>query len=315
MRALVVVLLLALAPQAAAEKVYRVGLLSNGRTTSSWRGELLGILHQHGFTVGRNLEMVERYSDGHVDRLPSLARELDAAGVDAIVAISQESVRAVLAATNTTPIVMVVGEDPVAVGIVASLARPGGRVTGIAFQTFEGDVKRLQLLTEAIPSGRRFGYLGMSFESVRKVEAITRAADRLGITLTTQLVEGPAQYGTAFAAMRTNGAAGVVIGANQPLSQNPAQVAAAAAAEGLPTICEWEHMARDGCVFGFGHDLTYGQRRTGEYVARILKWAVPSELPVERSDAWKLTVNLKAARQLGLTIPPSILTRADEVIE
>jgi len=275
MRALVVVLLLALAPQAAAEKVYRVGLLSNGRMTT-WRGELLGILHQHGFAVGRNLEIVERYSDGHVDRLPSLARELDAAGVDAIVALSQESVRAVLAATKTTPIVMVVGEDPVAAGIVASLARPGGRVTGMAFQTFEGDVKRLQLLTEAIPSGRCFGYLGMSFESARKVEAITRAADRLGITLTTQLVEGPAQYGTAFAAMRTNGAAGVVIGANQPLSQNSAQLGAAAAAEGLPTICEWEFMARDGCVFGFGHDLTYGQRRTGEYVARILKWAVPS---------------------------------------
>src|SRR5262249_54055041 len=149
-------------PQAAAEKVYRVGLLSNGRMTT-WRGELLGILHQHGFAVGRNLEIVERYSDGHVDRLPSLARELDAAGVDAIVALSQESVRAVLAATTTTPIVMVVGEDPVAVGIVASLARPGGRVTGMAFRTFEGDAKRLQLLTEAIPSGRRFGYLGMSF--------------------------------------------------------------------------------------------------------------------------------------------------------
>src|SRR5262245_41900902 len=223
MRALVVVLLLALAPQAAAEKVYRVGLLSNGRDTTAWRRELVGILHQHGFAIGRNLEMVERYSDGHFDRLPSLARELDAAGVDAIVALSQESVRAALAATKTTPIVMVVGEDPVAVGIVASRPVPGGRRTAVANQTFEGDAKRLELLTEAIPSGRRFGYLGMSFESVRKVEAITRAADRLGITLTTQLVEGPAQYGTAFAAMRTNGAAGVGIGANPPLPSSPAQ--------------------------------------------------------------------------------------------
>jgi len=319
MRALLVVLLIALAAPAAAEKVYRVGLLSNspppsGRTTT-WRAELLGILHQHGFELGRNLELVERYSDGHADRLPSLARELDAAGAEAILAISPESVHAALAGTRSTPIVMVVGEDPVAMGIVSSFARPGGRVTGIAFQAPEGDAKRLQLLSEAIPGGRRFGYLGMSFESVRKVEAITLAADRLGVALTMRLVEGPAQYGTAFAAMRTDGAAGVVIGANQPLASDSARVVAAAEAEGLPTICEWEYMARDGCVFGFGHDLAYGQRRAGEYVARILKGAVPSELPVERSDAWKLTVNLKAARQIDLIIPPSILARADGVIE
>ena len=165
------------------------------------------------------------------------------------------------------------------------------------------------------PGRRRFGYLGMSFESVRKVEAITRAADQLGVALKTRLVEGPAQYATAFAAMRKDGVAGVIIGANQPPSSDSARVVAAAGAEGLPTICEWEYMARDGCVFGFGHDLAYGQRRAAEYVARILKGAAPSELPVERSEAWKLTVKLKTARALGLTIPPSVLARADEVIE
>src|SRR5215469_3579701 len=112
MRTLLVVLLLALATPTAAEKVYRVGLLSNspppsGRTTTTWRGQLLGILHQHGFELGRNLQVMERYSDGHADRLPSLARELDAAGAEAILAISQESVHAALAATGSTPIVMV----------------------------------------------------------------------------------------------------------------------------------------------------------------------------------------------------------------
>jgi len=318
MRALLVALLLALAaPAAAAEKVWRVGLLANslppsGRMTT-WRGELLAILHQHGFDLGRNLELVERYSDGQADRLPSLARELDAAGADAILATTLESVRAAVAATRSRPIV--IGDDPVALGIVASFARPGGRVTGLVFQTPEGDAKRLQLLSEAIPSGRRFGYLGMSFESGRKIEAITRAADQFGVALTTRLVEGPAQYGTAFEAMRKDGAAGVVIGENQPLSSDSARVVAAAGAQGLPTICGWQSMARDGCVFGFGHDLAYGQRRAAEYVARILKGTAPSELPVERLDAWKLTVNLKAASQLGLTIPPSHLARADEVIE
>jgi putative ABC transport system substrate-binding protein len=171
------------------------------------------------------------------------------------------------------------------------------------------------MLSEAIPGGHRFGYLGMSYESGRKVETITRAADQLGVVLTTRLVEGPAQYGTAFEAMRKDGAAGVVIGENQPLSLDSVRVVAAAGAQGLPTICGWEYMARDGCVFGFGHDLAYGQRRAAEYIVRILKGTAPSELPVERSEAWKLTVNLKAARQLGLTIPPSLLVRADEVIE
>jgi putative tryptophan/tyrosine transport system substrate-binding protein len=322
MRALLVFLLVALAaPAAAAEKVWRVGLLSMGYSrppsgaTTTWRGELLEILHIQGFELGRNLELVERYAEGHADQLPSLARELDATGTDVILATAQESVRAAMAATRSTPIVMVIGDDPVAVGIVASFARPGGRVTGVVFQTPEGDAKRLQLLSEAFPSGRRFGYLGMSFESGRKVEAVARAADQLGVVLTTRLVEGPAQYETAFEAMRKDGVAGVVIGENQPLSSDSARVVAVAGAEGLPTICGWEYMAHDGCVFAFGHDLAYGQRRAAEYVARILKGTAPSELPVERSEAWKLTINLKTARALGLSVPLSLLARADEVIE
>jgi putative ABC transport system substrate-binding protein len=304
---------------AAGKKMWHVGLLSNSPpptgVTTTWRGEVLGILGQQGFEIGRNLELVERYSEGHADRLLLLARELDAASVDVIVAISRESVRAVLAATKTTPIVMVVGEDPVAMRIVASLARPGGRITGIVLQTSEGDVKRLQLLNEAIPHGRRFGYLGMSYEAVSKREALVRAADRLGVGLTMRSVDGPGDYEQAFVAMRNEGAAGVVIGANQPLAADAARVVDGAVEQQLPTMCEWDYMARIGCVFGFGHNLAYAQRRVGDYVARILKGAVPSELAVERSDAWKLTINLQAARRLGLTIPASLLARADEVIE
>jgi putative tryptophan/tyrosine transport system substrate-binding protein len=306
-------------PAHAGDKVWRVGLLSNSGppsgVTTSWRGGVMEILRRHGFELGGNVELVERYSEGHADRLAPLARELDATNADVIVAISQESVRAVLSATRATPIVMVVGPDPVAMGIVTSFAHPGGRVTGIVFQSPEGDAKRLQLLSEAIPGARRFGYLGMSFESVTKGEVMTRAANQLGLALTMSWVDGPTQYSTAFAALRNDGAAGVVIGANQPLGSDAARVIAAAQAEGLPTICEWEYMARRGCVFGFGTDLAYAQRRVGEYVARILKGADPSELPVERSDVWKLTVNVKAATALGLDIRPSLLARADEVIE
>ena len=321
MRGLLILVLLAVAlPAHAGDKVWRVGLLSNSAgppvgATTTWRRGVLDALRRDGFELGRNVELVERSAEGDADRLAPLAHELDAANVDAIVATTQESVRAVLAATRSTPIVMVIGNDPVALGIVASLARPGGRVTGIVLQTHEGDAKRLQLLSEAIPGARRFGYLGMSFESVTKGETMTRAADQLGLALTMRWVEGPAEYRTAFAALRQDGAAGVVISANQPLSSDAARVVAAAQAERLPAICEWEYMARRGCVVGFGHDLAYAQRRVGEYVARILKGADPSELPVERSDVWKLVVNMKAAAALGLDIPPALLARADEVIE
>jgi len=312
--------LLALAqPATAAEKIWRVGLLSNSPPpsgiTTTWRGELLGVLREHGFEPGRNLELVERYSDGNADRLPGLAREIDAARADVIAAISLESVRAALASTQATPIVMVVGNDPIAMGLVASLAHPGGRVTGIVFRTAEGDAKRLQLLVEAIPREHRFGYLGMSFEAELKAATIAAAATMLNVEIKLHWIAGPDDYAAAFSAMRNEGVAGVVIGANQPLGSQGPRVASSAADNGLPTICEWEYMARGGCVFGFGQDLTYGQRRVGEYVARILGGSSPSELPVEQPDVWKLTVNLKAARRLGLTIPPSILARADEVIE
>jgi putative ABC transport system substrate-binding protein len=308
-----------LAAPAAAEKIWRVGLLSNGPppsdVTTSWRGEVLRALAQNGFSVGKNLEFAERYSDGEAERLPLLAREINALGVDAIVAVSFQSVRAALDATQTTPVVMVLGYDPVATGIVTSFAHPAGRVTGIAFQTPEGDAKRLELLREAIPGALRFGYLGMSYESVPKADEMARVAARLGVELTMHWVGGSNEYATAFAAMRNEGVAGVVVSATQPLASNASRVAASAAENKLPTICEWDYMARAGCVFGFGHDLAYAQRRVGEYVARILKGTAPSDLPVEQSDAWKLTVNLRVAAQLGVTLSPSIGARADEVIE
>ena len=323
MRAVLLLLLLAFAagPQCAAaeERIWRVGLLSNSPppsgVTTTWHDEVLRALAHDGFAVGKNLQLIERYSEGDIDRLPLLARELDAAGADAIVAISDPSVEAALAATKTTPIVMVIGLDPVTTGLVASFAHPGGRVTGIFFQVSEGDAKRLELLREAIPSARRIGYLGMSFRHTTKADSMASAAARLGIELVTHWVEGPAEYGSAFAAMKNEGAAGAVVAASQPLASHAREVAARASENGLPTICEWDYMARVGCVFGFGHDLAYAQYRVGEYVARILKGALPAELPVERPDKWKLTVNRGVAQRLGVVIPPLILARADEVIE
>jgi putative ABC transport system substrate-binding protein len=324
-RVVIAVALLSLAlPAAAQDKVWRVGLLNGGGGTQlpgaqlSWRAGVLLGLARNGYSIGSNLEVVDRHAAGDADRLPSLAREIAAAKVDVVVAIGDASVRAMLAATSATPIVMVVGVDPVALGFVVSLARPGGMVTGLAFQTFEGDVKRLQFLHDAMPDARRFGYLRPPGPSpARAAELLEGAARRLNIEVTTRSVDrlDQAAYEAVFAAMRGEGVVGVLIASTQALSSEAQQFGPIAQSFGLPTICEWEYMARTGCVLAYGHDLAASQRRVGEYAARILKGSVPADLPVEQPDAWKLTVNLGAAARVGVALPPSILARADEVIE
>jgi putative ABC transport system substrate-binding protein len=323
--AMVAVVLLSLAvPAAAQDKVRRVGLLSNSTLVpaagqpASWREGVLLALDENGYHAGLNLELVDGYSNGHVDRLPDLAREIAAASVDVVVAVSDPSVRAMLAATQATPIVMVVGGDPVAAGFVASMARPGGKVTGLAFQTFEGDVKRLQLLREAMPDARRFGRLGPPGQvPTRAAELLMGAASRLDIELMMHQVARlePTEYAATLDAMRGEGVAGVLVAASQAWASDAPLVGRIALEHGLPTICEWDYMARSGCVLAYGHDLTYAQRRAGWYAARILKGAAPADLPVEQPDAWKLTINLRDAARLGLTIPQATIARADEVIE
>jgi putative ABC transport system substrate-binding protein len=318
------VALLSLAlPTAAQDKVFRVGLLTNGNPPrvdqrSTWRSGVLLSLDNSGYRLGRNLELVERYSEGHVDRLPSLAREIAAASVDVVVAISDPSVQAMMTAALATPIVMVVGANPVERGFVTSLARPGGRVTGLAFQTFEGDVKRLEILREAMPIARRFGRLGPPGPIPgRATELLVSAASALNIELTMQTVARlePTEYAAALGAMRDDRVAGVLVAATQPMADDAPLFGPIAESLGLPTICEWDYMAREGCVLAYGHDLTYAHGRAGVYAARILKGASPGELPVEQSDRWKLTVNLLAAARVGLILPPALLVRADEVIE
>src|SRR5262245_62000591 len=226
--------------------------------TSSWRGTLLQVLAENGFALGRNLELVDRYPGGEADRQP-LADDIAAAQVDVLLAISDPMVRAAIAATRTTPIVMVVGADPVAAGFVASHARPGGRVTGISLRVWEGDAKRLQLLSEAIPGAHRFARLNPSGAGTRGADLMTLTASRLGVELIEFTVDGPATYAAAFAAMKAAGVAGVVI-SSAPLASDAARVSQSAAEHGLPTMCEWEYMARVGCVFGYGHDLSYAHR-------------------------------------------------------
>jgi putative tryptophan/tyrosine transport system substrate-binding protein len=143
------------------------------------------------------------------------------------------------------------------------------------------------------------------------------AASRLGIELTMRTVArlGPTEYKAALVAMRSEGVAGVLVAASQAWASDAALVGRIAQDLGLPTICEWEYLARDGCMLGYGHDLAYAQRRIGEYAVRILKGTTPAELPVEQSDAWKLTVNRAAFARLGIDLPALVIARAEEVID
>jgi putative tryptophan/tyrosine transport system substrate-binding protein len=269
-------------PVTAQDKVRRVGLLSNGTASPSghqpsWRNGILLSLSKNGYHLGQNLELVDRYSEGDLDRLPGLAREISSASVDVVVAISNPSVRAMVAATQSAPIVMVSG-DPVAAGFVASMARPNGRITGLAFQNYDGDVKRLQLLREAMPAVRRFGRLGPPGPMPpRATQLLTEAARGLNIELTMRSAARLEQtdYLAVLAVLRDDGAGGVLLAAAQAFAIDAPLIGRIAQTLGLPTICEWDYMARDGCVLAYGHDLTYSHRRVGEYVTRILKALLP----------------------------------------
>jgi putative ABC transport system substrate-binding protein len=303
----------------AQEKVWRLGVLTpgiEGSGPASVRASTLPVLAERGVVEHRNLIMITRGAEGDVERLPELAREIAAEQADIVIAVGLLATGAMLAAAPATPIVMsFAGDDPVEAGYARSFARPAGRVTGIFFRAVESDAKRLALLAEAMPRARRLGFLAGTTLEPSRVELLAQTAAGLGIELTTRTVHGRADYAEAFAAFKSAGAEGVLIQATTLFGGDAPIFSPIAAGHGLATICEWDSMAREGCVIGFGPDLLSLRRRTGDYVARILKGADPGELPIERPDRFTLAVNLRVAAALGIVLPPSFLARADEVIE
>ena len=310
------VLLLAV-PAAADDRVWRIGFLTAGGSyLGSVRSATMRALAENGYHEGKNLELVARWANGEPDRLPALARELAAAKVDVIIAVSNAAIGAAKAAAPDTPIVMsFAGRDPLEDGFVQSYARPGGRVTGIVMLAPELTEKRIQILREALPAARRIGFLAAETTAPAQIEETRRAAAALGLSLAVATARGPAEFSAAFAKLRVDGADGVVVASHPFFSAEGARLAAAAIEHRFVTSCEWGFMARDGCTFGYGADLSKLRYRTGEYVARILRGADPAELPLEQPDRFEFVVNLRTAAALGLELPPGFLLRADEVIE
>ena len=248
------------------------------------------------------------------DRL--LVRELLRATPDAMIAAGPDAARAAREATSTVPIV-VLGPDPVRYGWAASFAHPGGNITGIVMLSVELDGKRLDLLHEAVLAAHRIAVLLMPSAPARQPSEreMRSVASSDEVDLLTFEATGPEDYPRAFAAMRAAEAQGLVITAN-PTFYRDAQLLLQQAFEvGLPTICEWGEMARSGCMIGYGPSRSELRRRLAHYIAHIFQGAAPGDLPIEQPTHYEFIVNLKTAKALGVTLPPSILARADEVIE
>ncbi len=296
--------------------VYRLGMLSpSAGAIERFRPILFPELARLGFNEGQNLIVEARF--GATGELPALARSLAAARPEVVIAVGPAAIRAVREAAPATPIVgAFIGEDPIAAGFAASLARPGGTITGIVMLAPELDGKRLHLLHEAVPGIHRIAALAVNPKrDVPLLAAMRGVAERAGIELLPFYAATADDYPAAFAAMRGAGAGALAIASAPELFSDASLLAALAIEARLPTMCEWRSMATQGCLLGYGPDFTELLRGVASYVARIFRGAWPGELPIEGPTHFEFAVNLKTARALGLTVPQSILARADEVIE
>jgi putative ABC transport system substrate-binding protein len=305
-----------------AAKVTRIGYLSTNLAVSPHlRDAFLQGLRDLGYVEGRNLVIEYRDAEGKVERLPALAAELVALKVDVIVTEGGSTVTPVAAkqATRTLPIVFAAAADPVASGLVTSLARPGGNVTGLSNLSAELVGKRLELLTQAVPGVGQVAILrlpGALGERTEK-EMLTGAevaARGLGVRLQFVEARDPADFDRAFSDMtRARAGALTVLPSNMFLRERR-RLVDLAARHRLPAVYVLREFVDAGGLMSYGASLTDSSRRAATYVDKILKGAKPGDLPVEQATKFELIINLKPAKDLGLTIPQSVLARADEVI-
>jgi putative tryptophan/tyrosine transport system substrate-binding protein len=320
---LVVVVLLAVAVIAEAQetkKVYRIGYLSGSRlsTTSNRNEAFRQGLRELGYVEGKSIVIEWRYAEGKFDRLPALAAELVRLKVEIIVTGGGATTRAAKEATNTIPIVMAQDFDPVGNGFVASLARPGGNITGLSTLAPEISGKQLELLKEIVPRLSRVAVFGTSSAQpgsallLREVELVAKA---FGVKLQYLDVLSAKDIATAFqAASKERAEAVLMMARGNAVVGAQTQVAELAVKSRLPVIYSGGAFVEAGGLVSYGVNLNDLDRRAATYVDKILKGAKPADLPVEQPKKFEFIINLKAAKQIGLTIPPNVLARADRVI-
>jgi ABC-type uncharacterized transport system substrate-binding protein len=320
-----VVVLLAVEVTAQAQqpkKVPRIGYLSAGNPTSeSTRSEPIRLaLRELGYIEGQNIAIEYRYADGEPDRFPELAAELVRLKVDIIVAAGgRRLVPAAKNATKTIPIIMVgTGIDPVEAGFIESLARPGGNVTGIANLTGELGGKRLELLKEAVPKVARVAVFydpAAPGSALQVKEVLLVAARALGLTLQAWEVRSAEDFDRVFAAMGKQRSDGLYLPSGNLMNRNQKRIVGFTLKSRLPSVYGSREAVDAGGLMYYGADFADSYRRVAYFVDKILKGAKPADLPVEQPTKFELVINLKTAKQIGLTIPQSVLYRADKVIK
>ena len=303
-----------------AGKVYRIGYLSAPTRASVEQAlqAFLRKLRELGWVEGQNLIIEYRWADGKAERLPDLAAELVRLKVDLIVAPAGSAALAAKKATSSIPIVMLFPADPVGLGLVASLGRPGGNVTGTTISPGpEIFGKQLQILKEAIPRASRFAIVANPAEPGFTVQLseVETAARSLGIRLQHVEVRGPEDLDNAFAAMATRARRGASGSGLVYVPRAPRTLAEFAVKGRLPTMTNFREMVEAGCLMAYGINMSDFIGRSAVFVDKILKGAKPADLAVEQPTKFELAINLKTAKALGLTIPPSVLARADEAIQ
>jgi putative tryptophan/tyrosine transport system substrate-binding protein len=304
-----------------AGKVYHLGMLSPGARPAPSNvmtsNVLPTMLREMGYIEGQNLVIESRFADGRLDRLSGLASELVQLRVDALVAASPPAVKAAKAKTSTIPIVMMLAySDPVELGLVATYARPGGNVTGVAMAAEPAMAgKRLELIKEVVPRAVRIAVLTTGEDPSRtQAQWIEKASTTLGVKpIFVELRDD--NYDRAFNAMVAAHADALFVVASTILSAHHARIIDLAAKHRLPAIYDWREHAEAGGLLAYGGSVSAFAHRAAIYVDRIFKGARPADLPVERATKFELIINLKTAKALGLTIPQTLLLRADQVIE
>ena len=304
--------------QQPAGKVHRIGYLGAGSGLPHLVEGFRQGLRELGWVEGQNLVIDYRFAESRYERLPNLVAELIHLKVDVIVAVPTPAAVAAKTATDKIPIVMISVGDPVALGLIATLSQPGGNVTGLSYSVgLESIAKGLELIKEIAPEVHNVAVLSNPANpgQALAIQNVKVAAVPLGLKLQLLEARGPDEFDGAFAAMAKEHAGAFLVVADGMFMRHRAPLADLAAKNRLPSIYGIRENVEAGGLIHYGPNLLDQTRRAGAYVDKILKGAKPADLPVEQPTKFELVINLKTAKVLGITIPPSLLARADEVIE
>ena len=296
-----------------------VGVLRTGSPDPNWpfAATFRQALSETGYVEGENVAIEYRYAEDHYDRLPALVADMVGSGVDVIATSAMPSTLAAKNVTSIIPIVFIVGTDPVEAGLVASLARPGGNLTGTTVMATELMPKRLELLSELVPQAKVIALLvnPNNASAEPQMRDVLEAAGAKGVRLRILKASTENEIDAAFATLGQLHAEALLVGTDPFFINRRRQLVALASRHAVPAIYEFREFAADGGLISYGPSLAGTWRQAGNYVGRILKGAKPADLPVQQPTTFELVVNLMTAKALGLSLPPAILARADEVIE